>query len=351
MTSEAPGQDATPVFPDTPEVSPPVETLWLRSILSSLHEAVLVIDPAGVVLEVNEAFTALFGYDDADLPIVPPYPWWPTEEEDPEGRAVIWDGLRGALSGSQVVAEYRFYTQQRRPVWVACADAGIVDDSGRLIAVVRTFRDITRQKEAQARRSAAGRVAADLAGAQDLETVLGVAQHGFELLFDGVTTTQVDLDTRHLFSDGRSISADELTDGARTGLAGTTSADAINPRPGLLLVPRAATTACRVWVQFPRPRRIDTDEMITADLFAQAFGMAIDRIVTAQQAAEGAVDLQRAVDSHRQIGQAVGILVERYRITPAAAFDRLRRASQNRNLKLREIAVRVSETGADPERA
>ena len=133
--------------------------------------------------------------------------------------------------------------------------------------------------------------------------------------------------------------------------AGTTGCDGTNPRPGILILPAASTTECRVWVQFPQPRRVDQEEMIAADLFAQAFGLAVDRVIAAQRADDGKADLQRAVESHERIGQAVGILVERYRISPAAAFDRLREASQNRNLKLREIAARVTRTGVDPEQA
>lgn len=59
----------------------------------------------------------------------------------------------------------------------------------------------------------------------------------------------------------------------------------------------------------------------------------------------------KALESHRLVGQAVGILIERHRITPAEAFIRLRSASQQRNIKLREIAARVIETGADPDHA
>jgi hypothetical protein len=58
--------------------------------------------------------------------------------------------------------------------------------------------------------------------------------------------------------------------------------------------------------------------------------------------------LRRAVESHREIGQAVGILVERHRLTPTVAFERLKRTSQDHNTKLREVALRVIESGADP---
>jgi hypothetical protein len=55
--------------------------------------------------------------------------------------------------------------------------------------------------------------------------------------------------------------------------------------------------------------------------------------------------LHQALSSRDVIGQAKGILMERLRITPEDAFDTLRRASQRLNIKLREIAERLAETG------
>jgi ANTAR domain/GAF domain len=55
--------------------------------------------------------------------------------------------------------------------------------------------------------------------------------------------------------------------------------------------------------------------------------------------------LHQALSSRDVIGQAKGILMERLRITPEDAFDALRRASQRLNLKLREIAQNLAETG------
>jgi transcriptional regulator with GAF, ATPase, and Fis domain len=55
--------------------------------------------------------------------------------------------------------------------------------------------------------------------------------------------------------------------------------------------------------------------------------------------------LHEALSSRDVIGQAKGILMERLRITPEDAFDALRRTSQRLNLKLREIAQKLAETG------
>jgi hypothetical protein len=63
-------------------------------------------------------------------------------------------------------------------------------------------------------------------------------------------------------------------------------------------------------------------------------------------------NLHNGLSSRDVIGQAKGILMERLRITPDDAFDTLRRASQQLNIKLREIAERLAETGQldDPSR-
>jgi hypothetical protein len=60
-------------------------------------------------------------------------------------------------------------------------------------------------------------------------------------------------------------------------------------------------------------------------------------------------NLEHALDTRQLIGQAVGVLVERRRVTPEAAFDELALRSQLVNLKLRELARLVVETGQDPE--
>jgi hypothetical protein len=56
-------------------------------------------------------------------------------------------------------------------------------------------------------------------------------------------------------------------------------------------------------------------------------------------------DLQQALLSRDVIGQAKGILMERLKITPEDAFDLLRRSSQHLNIKLRDVARGVTETG------
>lgn len=62
-------------------------------------------------------------------------------------------------------------------------------------------------------------------------------------------------------------------------------------------------------------------------------------------AAARAEELQRALVSNRRIGLAMGILMERHRLTEEQAFDRLRDLSQRSNVKLREVAEQIAYTG------
>jgi hypothetical protein len=54
---------------------------------------------------------------------------------------------------------------------------------------------------------------------------------------------------------------------------------------------------------------------------------------------EHAAQLQRAVDSRDVIGQAKGILMERFTVDDEEAFEMLARSSQDTNLKLVDVAV------------
>jgi hypothetical protein len=64
--------------------------------------------------------------------------------------------------------------------------------------------------------------------------------------------------------------------------------------------------------------------------------------------ARKAEQLELAMVTRQEIGQAVGILMERYGLTADAAFAYLRRLSQNGNVKLRDIADQLRLTGRLP---
>ncbi|AUA09778.1 ANTAR domain-containing protein [Streptomyces sp. SID8382] len=61
--------------------------------------------------------------------------------------------------------------------------------------------------------------------------------------------------------------------------------------------------------------------------------------------ARTADQLHQAVETRHTIGEAMGILMERLKITEDDAFALMRRVSQERNVKLRDIARQICESG------
>ncbi|MEX5259751.1 ANTAR domain-containing response regulator [Kocuria sp. CPCC 205263] len=67
--------------------------------------------------------------------------------------------------------------------------------------------------------------------------------------------------------------------------------------------------------------------------------------VSAQLHRQQLQNLERALESNREIGAAVGVLMARHGITRCQAFDLLREASQDTGRKLAAIATGVVDTG------
>ncbi len=68
-------------------------------------------------------------------------------------------------------------------------------------------------------------------------------------------------------------------------------------------------------------------------------------LVTATLARGRATNLLRGLESNREIGVAMGILMQQHRISRHEAFEVLRAASQHSNRKLSEVASEVADTG------
>jgi hypothetical protein len=84
-------------------------------------------------------------------------------------------------------------------------------------------------------------------------------------------------------------------------------------------------------------------------LLAAMAGIALSTARAHEDDERRAANFQSALATREMIGQAQGILMERERITPDEAFDILRRASQHLNVKLRDIAQTVVDTGEWPD--
>ncbi len=83
-----------------------------------------------------------------------------------------------------------------------------------------------------------------------------------------------------------------------------------------------------------------------ADVYADHAAIALAKVHDHERAG----NLETALQSNREIGMAIGILMVRYSLTDQAAFDLLRVNSQHQHRKLRDIAAETVYRGDLPQR-
>lgn len=90
-------------------------------------------------------------------------------------------------------------------------------------------------------------------------------------------------------------------------------------------------------VYWAQPRTFTADDVAFANIFARHAALALSTSLNE-------AGLNVALDSRKLIGQAQGMLMERYDLDEARAFEVLRRYSQDHNLKLRQVAEHLIAT-------
>jgi GAF domain-containing protein len=91
------------------------------------------------------------------------------------------------------------------------------------------------------------------------------------------------------------------------------------------------------------PDGFGADDLAVAHILARHASVAI---ATARQEET----LAQAIDARKLVGQAMGILMERYDLDPDRAFEVLKRYSQQHNRKLRDVAQELIDTRQLPAR-
>jgi GAF domain-containing protein len=123
----------------------------------------------------------------------------------------------------------------------------------------------------------------------------------------------------------------------------------------------AAGAGCDTVLSYPLPtadkvagslnvyaRRLTSADQRTRELLvrlAASAAVPVSNTYLYEAAIERAEHLQTALDSRAVIDQAKGILMERFKLTPDAAFQALTRVSMETNTKVRDVATRFVATG------
>lgn len=91
-----------------------------------------------------------------------------------------------------------------------------------------------------------------------------------------------------------------------------------------------------------QPNRYSEEDAVVATILATHASVAL----AADKERE---ELRSAIDGRHMIGMAQGILMERFKLNRDQAFAVLRRYSQDRNIKLREVAAQLVESRVLPD--
>lgn len=105
----------------------------------------------------------------------------------------------------------------------------------------------------------------------------------------------------------------------------------------LLLGDDSAPTVGVLGLYSPKPDGFNADDEAVAHILARHASIAV-------ATARHEETMAAAVDARKLVGQAMGILMERYDVTGGRAFAILRRYSQDTNTKLRDVAQQLIDT-------
>ncbi len=151
-----------------------------------------------------------------------------------------------------------------------------------------------------------------------------------------------------VIAHGGTLYAGDLADDARWPLyAPEATAAGVRGVLALSLSGRGTQGALNLYARYPQAFGVidRAKGLILAGLAGQALSTAQAHDEETQRLG----NLQAALLTRAVIGQAQGILIERERITADQAFDILRRASQHLNIKLRDVAQALVDTGETPQ--
>lgn len=212
----------------------------------------------------------------------------------------------------------------------------------------------------------AGNVTETLASVVDVAvaTIDGCDFAGVFLLDGNIVTTPahtdpvvIEVDTlQHQSGEGPCLDAiairtvfyaeDLSTDLRWPAFAPLAAAAGIRSALALPLSAGAQLGAVNLYARFPIA--FGVMDRAKAAILVSLASLALSAANTHEDEARRILSFQTALSGREIIGEALGILMEREKISADQAFDILRRASQHLNIKLREVAQNLVDTGEDP---
>jgi hypothetical protein len=116
-------------------------------------------------------------------------------------------------------------------------------------------------------------------------------------------------------------------------------------RCSVTLAHRAGATAVTLGLSGARPRAIDPDQMPLAELLVALGGAMLGNASEYGESRRTALQLLDAAESRELVDQAKGMLMHALGCGAAEALQRMRQVSQQRNIKVTDVAARIIDGG------
>jgi PAS domain S-box-containing protein len=288
------------------------EATWRTAVVNSLQDGFCIFDlDSAAIIEINPAITELLGLRPEDLPCAPPYPFYPTEEEDPEELARLYDTYAAAIitDRGQLVVPLRHVTTRTR-IWVSISYNALLDRVQDRRLFIATMRDITAERLAGERDAALARLAGQLTGITDSARVrhiglaqlrsLWQAQRASVITWDKhgqpVTVATTDATTPAISELPPATTRDAL--GAGDCVVVTSPPTAAGDQTPVLGVSVAISESAEptvVWLEFPGPRPFTAADRSLLILLCGYLQQALARAGAYDEQRTVALALQRSI--------------------------------------------------------
>lgn len=274
---------------------------WRSALIDSLQEAFFVTDEHGAVVEINSAFELILGYGPEGLPYLPPHPWAPDPQRDPEAHQVVAETAAALANHERGNFTVPVTHRDGHRVWVQAAFSQVYDpDTGRQVSV-GTFRDVTAEHYAIQRESAVAALSVRLAQATSMSQALTGAleelrslwnaRRALSVLFTAtepptLTATDPDLEWATLAPEQRAALEALRAD---AGLTAREQGDGA----GLLLQHPQGPMA--LWLELGGDRPFTGEDQTLLTVLAGHLAQALARAHQIDQQRQTALALQRAI--------------------------------------------------------
>jgi PAS domain S-box-containing protein len=275
-----------------------------NAVVNSLQEGFFVSDRSGAIVELNDAFTKITGYQAHGLPYRWPHPWLVDEKAARQQQSRL-------SQQNQVQYETPIRHRDGRLVWVAANVNRVTADAADGDVYVGTIRDITAERAFAARESAVLRLATAVSVAKSVSEVLSITLDECRLALDvhrvvaavwptngGDPTIQVA--GEKAASTWRQLDPllRQVFQQARHQLPLTVQPIEGPDAPGMSRGIVAVLTGggdVALWLELRVPRRVSAEDRLLVTVLVGHLGLAIQHVRQFETARETSLTLQHAM--------------------------------------------------------